>query len=198
MPWSRSSAASPLPGLGVAGGFKFMVEDRGGLGVDDLQRQTDDLVRKLQAEAGHEQRRPRSSAPTRRSSSWTSTGPRSPRWASRWTTSIRRSTCTSARSTSTASTSSAATGRSPSRPTAKFRDRVEDINLLRRSATTRARWSRWARWSTPREIGGPIAITRYNLYTAAAVNGNVQPDVSTGDAIDTIDAAGRRERCRCP
>ena len=28
--------ASPIPGLGVAGGFKFMVEDRGGLGLADL------------------------------------------------------------------------------------------------------------------------------------------------------------------
>jgi hypothetical protein len=41
---------------------------------------------------------------------------------------------------------------------------------------------------TPREIGGPIAITRYNLYTAAAINGNVAPGGSTGDAIKAIDA----------
>ena len=30
------SGASPIPGLGVAGGFKLMVEDRGGLGLADL------------------------------------------------------------------------------------------------------------------------------------------------------------------
>ena len=36
--------ASPIPGLGVAGGFKFIVEDRGGLGLGDLQEQTDNLV----------------------------------------------------------------------------------------------------------------------------------------------------------
>ena len=28
--------ASPIPGLGVAGGFKFIVEDRGGLGLADV------------------------------------------------------------------------------------------------------------------------------------------------------------------
>ena len=33
MRWSPSTGASPIPGLGVAGGFKFMVEDRGGLGL---------------------------------------------------------------------------------------------------------------------------------------------------------------------
>src|SRR5260370_5051740 len=41
--------APAIPGLSVAGGFKFMVEDRGGLGPAALQQQTDDLVRKLQA-----------------------------------------------------------------------------------------------------------------------------------------------------
>src|SRR5205085_2127395 len=44
--------APAIPGLSVAGGFKLMVEDKGGLGPDALQRQTDDLVRKLQAELG--------------------------------------------------------------------------------------------------------------------------------------------------
>src|SRR5205823_2930125 len=39
--------APPIPGLSVAGGFKLMVEDRGGRGVDALQQQTDNLVGKL-------------------------------------------------------------------------------------------------------------------------------------------------------
>src|SRR5262249_11950762 len=40
--------ASPVPGLGVAGGFKAMIEDRGDLGLATLQKQTDQLVLKLQ------------------------------------------------------------------------------------------------------------------------------------------------------
>src|SRR5262249_32715492 len=36
--------SSPIPGLGVAGGYKIMVEDRGGRGLDILQQQTDHLV----------------------------------------------------------------------------------------------------------------------------------------------------------
>jgi multidrug efflux pump len=39
----------------------------------------------------------------------------------------------------------------------------------------------------PREIAGPIAIPRYNLYTAASVSGNIRTGYSTGDAIKTID-----------
>ena len=41
---SRVRNSSPIPGLGVAGGFKLMVEDRGGLGLAALQTQTDDLI----------------------------------------------------------------------------------------------------------------------------------------------------------
>ena len=47
-PVSRSFGAAPIPGLGTAGGFKLIVEDRGGLGLPALQRQTEKLVRKLQ------------------------------------------------------------------------------------------------------------------------------------------------------
>src|SRR5262249_1258703 len=58
--WARESndarviafGAPAIPGLSVAGGFKLMVEDRGGLGLAALQRQTDLLVRKLQAQSG--------------------------------------------------------------------------------------------------------------------------------------------------
>jgi multidrug efflux pump len=39
---------SPVPGVSVAGGFKLMVEDKGGLGLPALQKQTDALVRNLQ------------------------------------------------------------------------------------------------------------------------------------------------------
>ena len=44
--------ASPIPGLGTAGGFKFIVEDRGDLGVVALQKQTDGLIEKLQKGPG--------------------------------------------------------------------------------------------------------------------------------------------------
>src|SRR5437588_5998172 len=44
--------APPIPGLSVAGGFKFIVEDRAALGVDNLQKQTDALIGKLQNQPG--------------------------------------------------------------------------------------------------------------------------------------------------
>ena len=44
--------ASPIPGLGTAGGFKFVVEDRGDLGLEALQKQTEGLIRKLKKVPG--------------------------------------------------------------------------------------------------------------------------------------------------
>src|SRR5262249_53700104 len=44
--------ASPIPGLGVAGGFKLIIEDHGGVGSQALQDQTDDVVRKLRTVPG--------------------------------------------------------------------------------------------------------------------------------------------------
>ena len=39
--------ASPIPGLSVAGGFKIIVEDRGGVGLRALEEQTNDLIDRM-------------------------------------------------------------------------------------------------------------------------------------------------------
>ncbi len=38
-----------------------------------------------------------------------------------------------------------------------------------------------------RESGGPVMVTRYNMYATAAINGNTAPGVSSGDSIKVID-----------
>jgi multidrug efflux pump len=37
-----------------------------------------------------------------------------------------------------------------------------------------------------RDIAGPVMVTRYNMYSAAAINGNVAPGTSSGDAIELM------------
>ena len=67
-----------------------------------------------------------------------------------------------------------------------YRNRVEDLNLFQ----VRNKFGRMVLLGTlvhPREIAGPIAVPRYNLYTAASVSGNIRTGTSTGDAIKTID-----------
>src|SRR5207237_7007009 len=38
-----------------------------------------------------------------------------------------------------------------------------------------------------KEIGGPINIGRYNMYTAAAILGATRPGVSTGEGIEEME-----------
>ena len=47
--------------------------------------------------------------------------------------------------------------------------------------------------STVSEIGGPALVTRYNGKTAAAVNGGSLPGVSSGTVIKTIEQLGKSE-----
>src|SRR5207249_4231157 len=64
----------------------------------------------------------------------------------------------------------------------KYRDRVEDINLLQ----VRNKWGQMVPLGTlvtVREVGGPVFVTRYNLSTAAPITGNVPPGTSSGAAI---------------
>ena len=42
--------------------------------------------------------------------------------------------------------------------------------------------------SAPRNVGGPVFVQRYNLYTAAPVTGNFAPGTSSGTEIAGIDA----------
>jgi multidrug efflux pump len=74
----------------------------------------------------------------------------------------------------------------------QFRNELEDVKRL------------WVRnksgGMTPlgsllsaREASGPLVITRYNTYPAAAVNGNVAPGVSSGDAMALLENLAEKE-----
>jgi multidrug efflux pump len=44
-----------------------------------------------------------------------------------------------------------------------------------------------------RETTGPVQITRYNMFPAAAINGAFQPEVSTGEVLATMERLANRE-----
>jgi multidrug efflux pump len=177
--------AAPIPGLGVAGGFKLVVQDPGMFGLEELQRQTDNLVGKLRTHRGLSSvaTQFRSVTPqlhldidrTKAASLGVSIDDLNQtlsmylgslyvnsfnQFGRHWQVTIQ------------------AEGR--------YRDRIEDLNLFQ----VRNRWQQMVPLGTlvhPREVGGPISVTRYNLFTAASINGNIQGQ-STGDAIAAIDA----------
>ncbi len=181
--------APAIPGLSVAGGFKLMVEDRGGLGMDALQQQTDALVRKLKAQRGL----------TGVSTQFRSSTPQLFADINRtkaYSLGVSQQDVTQTLGTYLGSlyvTNYNEFGRYwqvTLQAQDKFRDKVENINQLQ----VRNKWGQMVLLGTlvkPREIGGPVYVTRYNLYAAAPITGNVAPGVSSGDVIEEVNRASR-------
>ncbi len=204
--------SSPIPGLGTAGGFKFIVEDRGDLGLVQLQKRTDALVRKLQGKDplndvsadlrshGFIETRPDGKDYVR--------GLNNVATAFRSNTpqlflDIDRTKCASLGVSlndvnqtldmylgSLYVNSFTDFGRYwqvTIQAEGAYRDQPEKISLFQ----VRNQQGQMVPLGTLvnlREVGGPISVTRYNLYRSAPVNGNIQPGHSTGDAIKTIEA----------
>jgi multidrug efflux pump len=181
--------APAIPGLSVAGGFKFMVEDRGGLGMDALQRQTDDLVQKLHDQSGL----------VGVSTQFRSSTPQIFADIDRtkvYSLGVSQQDVTQALGMYLGSlyvTNFNEFGRYwqvTLQAEGKYRNRVENINLLQ----VRNKWGQMILLGTlvkPREIGGPVYVTRYNLYAAAPITGNLAPGVSTGDVIQEVNRLSR-------
>ncbi len=190
--------ASPVPGLGVAGGFKFMVEDRasekvsgGGLGFRNLQTKTEKLVDDLNKTPSVSKAKTQFRANT-----------------PQLFLDIDRSKVFSLGCSlddvnqtldmqlgSVYVNSYNAFGRHwqvTVQADDQFRDRESDIGLF----AVRNNQNQMVQLGTltaPRLIGGPISITRYNLYASAAVTGNVQGGYSTGDTIHDVDATAAQK-----
>jgi multidrug efflux pump len=178
--------APPIPGLSIAGGFKLMVEDRAGLGVENLQKQTDALIGKLQAEHGL----------TSVSTVFRSNVPElfldidREKVASLgvWFDELNSTLGICLGSLYVNSYNQF--GRYwqvTLQGDDRFRSRIEDLNLLY-VRNNQGLMVPLRTLATPREIGGPIFVQRYNLYTAAPITGAFLPGISSGDAIVDMDA----------
>lgn len=177
--------APPIPGLSVAGGFKLMVEDRAGLGLTTLQQQTDALVRGLQQQ------------PTLVgvSTQFRSLTPQLFMDIDRTKVASLGVPLADLNQTlqiylgSLYVNSFNAFGRHWQvnvQAEGDFRDRVEDISLLQ-VRNNRGQMVPLGALGNVREIGGPIFVNRYNLYTAASITGSLQPGVSAGPVISSVD-----------
>jgi hydrophobe/amphiphile efflux-1 (HAE1) family protein len=71
---------------------------------------------------------------------------------------------------------------------ANYRKQVEDIKQLK-VRNERGAMVPLGSVTSVRAASGPVMICRYNMYPAAAINGNPAPGVSSGEAIDQMAAA---------
>jgi multidrug efflux pump len=175
--------ASPIPGLGSAGGYKFLVEDRGGRGLPDLQYQTDAIVNKLRKMKGMNSV----------TSMFRSTTPQMYLDIDRAKVASLGVSLNDVNQTldmylgSLYVNSFNDFGRHwqvTVQAEGKYRDEIDKVRLFK-VRNNKGQMVSLGTMVTPREIGGPLTMTRYNLSTSAAVNGNAQ-EISTGDAIDRI------------
>ncbi len=172
---------APVPGVGTAGGFKIMIEDRGDLGVQELQAQTEALSAKGRATPGlvglfglFRANVPQLDADLDRPQCLSMQVPIGDafdtlqvylgslyvndfnRFGRTWQVNVQAE--------------------------ARFRSRVEDVQKLKVRNANGGMVPMGA-LSTIREKNGPLLMTRYNMYPAAFINGGTAPGVSSGDGI---------------
>ncbi|MGC4004308.1 MAG: efflux RND transporter permease subunit [Pirellulales bacterium] len=180
-----------VSGLGRAGGFKIMIEDRGDLGLNALQQGTDAVVR---------------------------TGNTTPGLAGLFTVykasspklfvDIDRAACQS-QGVNLGDVFSTLQGFLGSRyvndfnrfgrtwqvivqADANYRDQVEDLKRLK-VRNNKGLMMPLGSVLDVRPIGGPAVLTRYNMYPAAAITGNTAPGTSTGTAIAQLEKVANQE-----
>jgi multidrug efflux pump len=178
--------ASPVPGLGVAGGLKVMIEDRGDLGLSALQQQTDNLVRKLQKEV------PGLVGVT---TQFRSKVPQLLLNIDRFKTASLGVSLNDVNQTleiflgSLYVNSFNQFGRHwqvTLQAEGEFRNRTDDVNLFQ-VRNNRGQMVPIGTLVNLEEINGPSSVTRYNLYAAAAITGNLAQGFSSGAAIEDVD-----------
>ncbi|HEX4142436.1 MAG TPA: multidrug efflux RND transporter permease subunit [Pirellulales bacterium] len=177
--------APPVPGIGIASGFKLMVEDRGAQGLPSLQKNTDTLVKALSQVRGLigvftlfrsntpqlymdiDRTKVRSMGVTIDDLNQTLQIYLGSLYVNNfnafgryWQVNIMAD--------------------------GKFRNRTEDINQIK-VRNSRGEMVPLNTLVDLRSVNGPVMVTRYNLYPAAPINGGIYPTFSTGQAIQTID-----------
>jgi multidrug efflux pump subunit AcrB len=183
--------APPVDGLGTAGGFKLMVEDRGDQGMPALQQASEQLI-----ERGNQQ--------PSLSGLFTLFRSNTPQSYIDIDRTKVRSLGVSVNDVFSALqvymgslyvNNFNAFGRSwqvKLQAEGPFRKSVDEVGTLK-VANLRGTMVPLNTLAQIRSIDGPVMITRYNMYPAAPINGNTAPGVSSGQAIGLMDRLAEAE-----
>jgi len=179
--------APPVDGLGNAGGFKLMVEDRGNLGLASLQEAADKLV-----DRGNETRGLEGVFTSLRADTpWIYLDIDRVKTKSMGVDIGEVFNTLQVYMGSLYVNNFNEFGRSWQvnvQADPQFRRNIDDVLQMK----VRNNLGQMAPLSTiagVRNISGPVMVMRYNMYPAAAINGNLAPGVSSGDAIRLMEDA---------
>jgi hydrophobe/amphiphile efflux-1 (HAE1) family protein len=182
--------APPLAGLGTTGGFKLLIEDRGNLNLDELQRVSAQVVARGNKSAGLE--------------GLFNSGRADTPWLH---LEIDRTKCmvlgvavSDVFSTLQINLGSyyvnnfnefGRTWQVNVQADRSFREQVSDILRLQ-VRNNQGQMVRLGTLLSVRDVSGPVAVTRYNMYAATAVTGNPAPGTSSGQAIAQMQKVANR------
>ncbi|HEY7307789.1 MAG TPA: efflux RND transporter permease subunit [Gemmataceae bacterium] len=190
----------PVRGAGRAGGFAFMVEDRGDLGSMELQKQTENLMRRANGIGPDGKPTP----PTGLAgvfSVFRANVPQlhvdvDPRECITRGVQLKDFADTLAiYQGSTYVNDFNLFGRTWQvivQADSRFRDQVEDLLRLK-IRNNRGDMVPLGSLASVREINGPLVLTRYNMYPAASINGSAAPGMSSFDAIAIMQKLANEE-----
>ncbi len=174
----------PVRGVGRAGGFTFIVEDRGDAGPIALQQQTDNLVREGMKTPGIQGLFSvfRANVPQYRVTP-------DPRQCMVKGVSLKEFADTLQIYQGSLYVNDfnrfGRTWQVIVQADAKFRDRPEYVGRLH-ARNDRGGMTPLGSLAEIEEVNGPLVLTRYNMYPAATVNGTSSPGVSSGQAIEIM------------
>jgi multidrug efflux pump len=183
--------APPVDGLGNAGGFQMMVEDPSDSGLPLLQQQTDNLVRKGNRQPGlvglfsmFRANTPQLYVDVDRHKCKTMGVPLNDvfdalqvylggyyvndfnRFGRTWQVNLQADSA--------------------------FRSRAESVKQLR-VRNNQGQMVPLGAIAAVRDSVGPVIVNRYNMYTAAAINGSWAPGISSGQATGRMETLAKKE-----
>jgi len=195
--------APPVEGLGTAGGFKIVIEDRGDLGLDALEAVGDQIINPAAGDAG--------AGGIAGDTPAAAGGP--PKDVTGLFTSFRANTPwlnlaidrdkLNAMGVSMGEVFNTLqvylgslyvndfnlfgrTWQVNVQGEANYRKQIEDLKQLKIRATNGGMVPLGA-LAEVRDMPGPVMISRYNMYPASAINGDPAPGYSSGQAIDAME-----------
>ncbi len=190
--------APPIDGLGTTGGFTIIVEDRGNIGLKGLQDVSDKIVREGRKTQGEEKGL---------QGLFNSSGVNTP-WLY---LEIDRDKCMSygVQISDLFNTLQGYLGsyyvnnfnefgrtwQVNIQADPKFRSQVSDIGQYQ-VPNNQKQMVRLASLMRVKDVGGPVLVLRYNMYSASAITGDAGPGTSSGEAVALMQEIAEREMPR--
>jgi len=181
----------PVRGVGRAGGFAIMIEDRGDFGPAALQEQIDNMVGKARSQPGLPQM----------FSVFRANVPQLHIHPDRSACMMRGVSLKDFSDTLQVYEGSlyvndfnlfGRTWQVIVQADSAFRDQPEDLPQLK-VRNSRGAMVPLGSLASQHEVNGPLVLTRYNMYPAASINGMAPPGMSSGDALNMVQRLAEQE-----